>query len=80
MGAESFITWLSGFFDMANPTSLDAAQVKLIKEKLNSVGSSAPYTPIPSPTLPLIPRPDKVWPTEWDDGRAWPPRGLEIRD
>ena len=80
MTAESFTTWLSGFFEMANPASLDKEQTQKIREKLNLVKRITPLpTPsAPIPITPLIPFDDKSWPDQWDKKRY--PRGLEIRD
>lgn len=40
MSEKEFLNWLRGFFDLANPTKLNAEQLALIKEKLKSVVSS----------------------------------------
>ena len=40
MTEKEFLNWLRGFFDLANPTKLNAEQLALIKEKLKSVVSS----------------------------------------
>lgn len=37
MTEKEFLNWLRGFFDLANPTKLNAEQLALIKEKLKSV-------------------------------------------
>jgi hypothetical protein len=37
---KEFLNWLRGFFELANPTKLNADQVALIKEKLQRVVSS----------------------------------------
>lgn len=40
MTEKEFLNWLRGFFELANPTKLNADQVALIKEKLQRVVSS----------------------------------------
>lgn len=40
MTDKEFLNWLRGFFELANPTKLNAEQVALIKEKLRLVVSS----------------------------------------
>jgi hypothetical protein len=40
MTEKEFLNWLRGFFELANPTKLNAEQVTLIKEKLLRVVSS----------------------------------------
>jgi hypothetical protein len=37
---KEFLNWLRGFFELANPTKLNAEQLALIKEKLQRVVSS----------------------------------------
>lgn len=40
MTEKEFLNWLRGFFELANPTKLNAEQLALIKEKLQRVVSS----------------------------------------
>jgi hypothetical protein len=40
MTEKEFLNWLRGFFELANPTKLNAEQLALIKEKLQRVTSS----------------------------------------
>ena len=40
MTEKEFLNWLRGFFELANPTKLNAEQLALIKEKLQRVKSS----------------------------------------
>jgi hypothetical protein len=44
MTDKEFLNWLRGFFELANPTKLNAEQVALIKEKLRLVVSSENVT------------------------------------
>jgi hypothetical protein len=37
MKAEDFCKWLNGFFEIAQPTSLNITQTNIIKEKLDTV-------------------------------------------
>lgn len=39
MSEKEFLNWLRGFFELANPSKLNAEQVALIKEKLQRVAS-----------------------------------------
>lgn len=39
MSEKEFLNWLRGFFELANPTKLNAEQLALIKEKLQRVAS-----------------------------------------
>lgn len=41
MSEKEFLNWLRGFFELANPTKLNAEQLTRIKEKLQSVVSSS---------------------------------------
>jgi hypothetical protein len=40
MSEKEFLNWLRGFFELANPTKLNAEQLALIKEKLQRVTAS----------------------------------------
>ena len=40
MTEKEFLNWLRGFFELANPTKLNAEQVTLIKEKLQQITPS----------------------------------------
>lgn len=40
MTEKEFLNWLRGFFELANPTKLNAEQVALIRERLKLVDSN----------------------------------------
>lgn len=40
MTEKEFLNWLRGFFELANPTKLNAEQVALIRDRLKLVDSN----------------------------------------